>query len=358
MGKKEIKKLNVNDKLALNPQAKIVLDSNIFLNYLWLTETEFKTFMQIIESHTDEIIFTEQSIDELYRNLPSNFDKNKENKLSKMGTGLDPSKLKFITKEDKKILSDVKNIINKNQQANIDAYDKNYKLLKVFLDNNLNKYTIIQRTNDIVDRAIKRKFIGNPPWSDKQTVGDEIIWESLLALGKTDIIIVTGDNGFIKNKEFLIKEYNRKTTLNLIDIYDELDLTVALETIKPDENHIVAKLKDIEDNEKSWLNEKFYSNINNLSALNDIDVSVIQKSITDIVTLPAMREFIRKQNEYNEMMKPIMAKLKLYSIPNEMIKIMENANITNTLKNMDVPNLNLVKKYLDDIDNNKEKNNG
>lgn len=357
MGKKEIKKLNVNDKLELNPQVKIVLDSNIFLNYLWLSETEFKTFIQIIESHVDEIIFTEQSIDELYRNLPSNFDKNKENKLSKTGATFDPAKLKFITKEDRKILNDAKNIIKKNQEANIDAYNKNYDLLKCFLDNNLNKYTIIKRNNEIVDRAIKRKFIGNPPWSDKQTVGDEIIWESLLDWKKTDIIIVTGDNGFISNKEFLMNEYNSKTTLKLIDIYDELDLTVALETVKPDENHIVVKLKDIENNEKGLLNEEFYSKVKNLSTLDGVGISEIQKAIDDIVTPPAMREFIKKQNEYHEMMKPVIEKLKLYSIPNEMAKIMENINITNALKNIDIPDLSLTRKYLKDQDD-KEKNNG
>lgn len=251
--------LNIDKKLTINPNAKIVLDSNIFLNYLWISTKEFKTFIKIIKAHTKEIIFTEQTLDELYRNMPLNFEKNKESKLSKSGQSFDISSLRFVDKEDRKILEKTKDIIKKNNEEHIKSYNENYNILEDFLKTNINKYTIIPRTNFIVDKAIKRKYIGNPPCSNKTTVGDEIIWESLLSWNKNDIIIVTGDNGFIKNKEFLIKEYKEKTECKLIDIYDELDLTDAIETIDGEkENPELTKLKEIEENEKKSLSDKFY----------------------------------------------------------------------------------------------------
>lgn len=72
------------------------------------------------------------------------------------------------------------------------------------------------RTRDIIDRAIKRKYIGNPPTSNKNTCCDEIIWESILENCHDDLIIVTRDKTFNENYNFLKNEYNEKNGKKLL----------------------------------------------------------------------------------------------------------------------------------------------
>ena len=75
---------------------------------------------------------------------------------------------------------------------------------------------IYERTISIVDNAVRRKYIGNPPTSNKTTCCDEIIWESILENCKNDLIIVTRDKTFNDNYNFLKTEYKNKVGKNLL----------------------------------------------------------------------------------------------------------------------------------------------
>ena len=66
---------------------------------------------------------------------------------------------------------------------------------------------IYDRTTNIVDRAVQRKYIGNSPTSNKDTCCDEIIWESILENCHDNLIFVTRDKTFKDNYIFLKKEY-------------------------------------------------------------------------------------------------------------------------------------------------------
>jgi uncharacterized protein with PIN domain len=72
------------------------------------------------------------------------------------------------------------------------------------------RITHISVDADLVSKAHTRKLLGNPPTSpDKYTVGDEVIWEALLANVREDLIIVTRDKTYQQNLQYLALEYLR-----------------------------------------------------------------------------------------------------------------------------------------------------
>jgi predicted nucleic acid-binding protein len=87
--------------------------------------------------------------------------------------------------------------------------------------------TTLRRTPAIVDRAHQRKLIGNPPKSErKNTIGDELIWEMLLADTGDDLILVTRDSTFINHVTFLADEYAEATGRTLL-ITDHISAALA-----------------------------------------------------------------------------------------------------------------------------------
>ena len=82
--------------------------------------------------------------------------------------------------------------------------------------------TILEPSDELVDKAFRRKLLGNPPTSpDTYTVGDELIWELLLANMKEDLIVVTGDRTFLENKALLQGEFSLRTGKTLILITEK-----------------------------------------------------------------------------------------------------------------------------------------
>ncbi len=112
--------------------------------------------------------------------------------------------------------------------------------------------TTYNRTDTIINKAIKRKYIGNPPVSNKYTCGDEIIWETILEYCTNDLIIVTRDSTFEENFAFLKEEYKLKTgkdleivnfisdAIRLLGNEPSLELEVA-------ENSILVENKNLND---------------------------------------------------------------------------------------------------------------
>ncbi len=76
--------------------------------------------------------------------------------------------------------------------------------------------TIIQRTEEHVERAHRRKLLGNPPKSEKKdTIGDELIWEMILGHTADDLIFITRDATYRNHITFLTTEYRRETGYTL-----------------------------------------------------------------------------------------------------------------------------------------------
>lgn len=87
---------------------------------------------------------------------------------------------------------------------------------------------ILRRTDELVARAHRRKLLGNPPKSTgKDTIGDELIWETLLANLEDDLLFVTRDRTYRNHNAYLVQEY-RERTGNALTITDRVSDALAL----------------------------------------------------------------------------------------------------------------------------------
>ncbi len=79
---------------------------------------------------------------------------------------------------------------------------------------------VLRRNDELVTRAHRRKLLGNPPKSTgTDTIGDELIWETLLSNLEEDLIFVTRDRTYRYHTAYLAREYRERTggTLAITD---------------------------------------------------------------------------------------------------------------------------------------------
>jgi predicted nucleic acid-binding protein len=79
---------------------------------------------------------------------------------------------------------------------------------------------VFRRTEDLITRAHRRKLLGSPPKSPgADTIGDELIWETLLTNLTEDLLFVTHDRTYRHHTAYLVQEYRERTgsALTIID---------------------------------------------------------------------------------------------------------------------------------------------
>jgi hypothetical protein len=87
---------------------------------------------------------------------------------------------------------------------------------------------VFGRTDELVTRAHRRKLLGNPPKSTgTDTIGDELIWETLLLNLEEDLIFITRDRTYRYHTAYLVQEYREKTGGSLT-ITDRISDALAL----------------------------------------------------------------------------------------------------------------------------------
>jgi predicted nucleic acid-binding protein len=75
---------------------------------------------------------------------------------------------------------------------------------------------VFHRTEELITRAHRRKLLGNPPKSTgTDTIGDELVWETLLANLAEDLILVTRDRTYRYHTAYLAQEYRERTGSSL-----------------------------------------------------------------------------------------------------------------------------------------------
>ncbi len=230
--------------------AKIFIDTNIFLDmYRANLPKDISTILGFIFKNKKYFITTEQSINEFTRDRLFILEDalNSFKKTSEIDKG---SSTFLRSLSNFKKYNDALVKYRTQRQAVIDEIQE--KIDDVNKDMIYLKYTklcqphfVISTTNEIIDRASRRKLAGNPPTSDKYTCGDEIIWESLLAYEEQhteDLIIVSNDKTFIKNREFLVAEYKRKVGKalvlcnNILDAYRLVGVELSDDVVRAEEN--------------------------------------------------------------------------------------------------------------------------
>ena len=111
---------------------------------------------------------------------------------------------KYKSKQ-KEVLDRINEIIKNPSLDPIATY------FKEFVNESIKQNMVLYTTDDIIFKADRRKKIGNPPVSDKYSIGDEINWEIVLENVKDDLIIVGRDNTFTNNLNFLQKDFHKKS---------------------------------------------------------------------------------------------------------------------------------------------------
>ncbi len=208
---------------------KIFIDTQIYLNF-YQSNVEISTVFKEINKIRRFLIIPEQVKDEFIRKRDTKIQELKkritetysEDKLSSFGIFRKHPEFAECIKLVNQINQIRQNMIKKCEEMLEDP--KKDEIFSFFMD--LYTDSTVQklsRTEKIFQLALNRKFIGNPPISkDKITIGDEIIWESILESIKDDLIIISADNTFKNNYTFLFDEFQTKTDKKLLGVFKEI----------------------------------------------------------------------------------------------------------------------------------------
>lgn len=206
---------------------KIYIDTNIFIDFYRASKNPI-SILDEIKKYSQYLITTSQTINEFHRNRILVLNKaikdfQKSSNFQPFCTSLIQHLPEFndlikVCKEaEKKSLL----IINKLE----DAKKRELDSIAVKFDAMFLHPTTIEipLSDQLIKKAHQRKLLGNPPTSnDKITIGDEIIWEALLSGVTEDLIIVTLDQTYRDNFEFLRTEFEKKNNKELLLITDKI----------------------------------------------------------------------------------------------------------------------------------------
>jgi hypothetical protein len=121
--------------------------------------------------------------------------------------GFDAAKKLDVLKKEAQALVD-------QIRAQLTAYlesDADDPICSVF-KNIVANVTCHRTADQFIESAKKRKVLGKPPISkEKYSIGDELIWETLVGCVKNDLIIVSRDRTFLNNIPILKEEYRSRT---------------------------------------------------------------------------------------------------------------------------------------------------
>ncbi|KAF2956232.1 PIN domain-containing protein [Marinitoga sp. 38H-ov] len=229
---------------------RIFIDTNIFLDF-YRSSKEMISILQSLKQFKKYIVFPEQVYNEFKRNRVMILNNYIEELKKCKFPSINPIPI-IKEQEEYKEMQNIKDLFNKTQNKLISFVDNMIKdptmdsVLKEIEDiYGSSEITKIYNTDEIINKARKRQLLGNPTKSYKKTdnlsVGDEIIWEALLSSVDDDLVIVSRDNTYKYNYDFLSMDFNRATGKKLIVITDMI--SEALKTIG---EHVSSTLEKLE----------------------------------------------------------------------------------------------------------------
>ena len=115
------------------------------------------------------------------------------------------------------------------------------------MNESLQQDNVLYTTDSVIESAEKRKKIGNPPTSDKYSLGDEINWEIVLENIKEDIIIVGRDNTYTNNFSFLQKDFHKRTGCYISALTESITSALIKVGVVTEEGLIEEENRVIED---------------------------------------------------------------------------------------------------------------
>jgi len=232
---------------------KILIDTNIFLDVYRSNKDTIDVF-EDIEKIKTKLVLPQQIYDEFLRNRDQILrtliqDIKNANQNGMHLTPLIQHLAEYESLSDaKRELSQINNtIIQKIKEMISDPtkdpifsrFTKLYKSKEV---------TTIEKSDTLIKKAHLRKLCGNPPVSQqKDTIGDEIIWESVLEHIDDDLILVTRDGTYEAHSTFLTEEYRERTGKSL-SIFDKMSAALKKVGEAPSD-----KLVQFEEEQKKYL---------------------------------------------------------------------------------------------------------
>ena len=193
------------ERNCLDGSMHLYIDANIFLDFFHLTSTdieELRKLIALIEEGKITLYLPEQTCEEISRNREAKI----SDALEKFKKDTDAFRVNFpaFTKSygefeeirallkdaNKKHSSLYKKALEVVESGELDADKLISDLIKVA--------EFSTTTPQIFDRAIKRFRKGNPPGKDKNTVGDELNWETLKEVVPegNDLYLVSKDRDY------------------------------------------------------------------------------------------------------------------------------------------------------------------
>jgi predicted nucleic acid-binding protein len=207
---------------------RIYIDTNVYLGFYESSDDRLTVFKEILD-RADTIFLTQQTIEEFRRNrvgcllrLSSNI---KGASRVLMHTTAVVQSLPSFTKwkAAKKNAEDAAQEIS-DEIRSWTTDESRDAVLTEFLKLAA-RATTLQTRDEIIQKALQRKALGQPPTSpDKHTVGDELIWETLLTGVSDDLIVVTRDKSYITNSALLATEFQSRTGRELRLVTESLNL--------------------------------------------------------------------------------------------------------------------------------------
>lgn len=196
------------------------VDTNIFLGFYQTNHDPISRLDDLVKC-ADNLVLVRQVVDEFYRNrnqiLSGLLDEFQKKKL------LPPYSVSVLRDEPvfKELLAkkDQYQELFKKSAERINRFIKEPGTDPVYVrfKDLVSACTVIDSTDEVVEKAWKRKLVGNPPRSeDKDTIGDEVIWETLLSTCNDDLVFVTKDGGYLKSDDFLAEDYFKRTGKKLV----------------------------------------------------------------------------------------------------------------------------------------------
>lgn len=207
---------------------RIYIDTNVYLGFYESSEDRLTVFKEILD-RADNIFLTQQTIEEFRRNrvgcllrLSSNI---KGASRVLMHTTAVVQSLPSFTKwkAAKKNADDAAQEIS-DEILSWTTDESRDAVLTEFLKL-VAKATTLPTRGELIQEALQRKALGQPPTSpDKYTIGDELIWETLLTGASDDLIVVTRDKSYINNSALLATEFQSRTGKKLRLVTESLNL--------------------------------------------------------------------------------------------------------------------------------------
>jgi len=166
---------------------KIVIDTNVFLDF-YDTHTESIKVLEELKKNASNVVLPKLVYEEFLRSknrlidsVISNFEKSKPKKhySSAMIQNL-PIFKELENAWDNysnyhgNVVKELRDMKNNQEQDVVFKYVED-----MFRSNEVEK---IEYDDSIIEKAKRRHILGHPPGTDEKTIGDEVIWETILVL--------------------------------------------------------------------------------------------------------------------------------------------------------------------------------